>query len=257
MLREIDLRLLVPHPEQTNYMGTDLLVKLRRHIEQSGRYEPLTVCPHPSEKGKFQVINGHNRLRVLRALGHKSASCVVWDIDDQQTRVCLATLNQLSGDDVPERRSLLLETLLDGRSVEELLALLPDRGSYLAELERLTRLEIDDLVPSEPVEGTAAKVPVILDFMLDETAAKEVNLALDLIMDARDGAATRGRRCSSLPASISRIAGHPCGMSQRARTDTTGRLTRATPRGEFRQCGIRVASGVAPYSPAPTCGRIA
>jgi len=120
MLREIDLRLLVPHPEQTNYMGTDLLVKLRRHIEQSGRYEPLTVRPYPSEKGKFQVINGHNRLRVLRALGHKAAFCVVWDIDDEQTRVYLATLNQLSGDDVPERRSLLVETLLDGRSVEEL-----------------------------------------------------------------------------------------------------------------------------------------
>jgi len=193
MLREIDLRLLVPHPEQTNYMDPDLLVKLRRHIEQSGRYEPLTVRPHPSEEGKFQVINGHNRLRVLRALGRKAADCVVWNINDEQTRVCLATLNQLSGDDVPERRSLLVETLLDGRSVEELSALLPDRRSYLAELERLTRLELDDLVPSEPAEGSASEVPVILDFMLDEAAAKEVNLALDLIVNARDGAATRGQ----------------------------------------------------------------
>jgi len=225
MLREIDLRMLVPNPEQTNHMDAELLLKLRRHIEQTGRYEPLTVRPHSTEKGKFQVINGHNRLRVLRALAHKSAFCIVWDIDDEQTRLYLGTLNQLSGDDVPERRSLLVETLLHGRSVDEPSALLPDRKSYLAELERLARLELDDLLPSEPTEESASGVPVILEFMLDETAATEINLALDLIVNAGDGTLSRGqRRCGSSPVSISHVADQMWSKSQRVQTNTTGPL---------------------------------
>lgn len=81
MIREIELGLLRPHPEQCNYMKPEMLGKLRRHIEQTGNYEPLTVRPHPWEEGKFQVINGHNRLRVLRAIGYSSANCDVWNID--------------------------------------------------------------------------------------------------------------------------------------------------------------------------------
>ena len=46
MIREIELGLLRPHPEQCNYMKPEMLRKLRRHIEETGNYEPLTVRPH-------------------------------------------------------------------------------------------------------------------------------------------------------------------------------------------------------------------
>ena len=112
-IQEIPTGLLLEHPENSNFMNAETAQKLRRHIERTGRYEPLTVRPHPFEEGKFQVINGHNRLRVLRALNYQIAHCVVWDLDDDQTRLYLATLNRLSGSDIPERRAVLLENLLD------------------------------------------------------------------------------------------------------------------------------------------------
>ena len=105
VLNEIAVESLVRHPENSNHMSAETLGKLRRHIERTGRYEPLTVRPHPREAGKFEVLNGHNRLRVLRAIGHKSARCVVWDVDDDQARLYLATLNRLAGSDIPERRT--------------------------------------------------------------------------------------------------------------------------------------------------------
>jgi ParB-like chromosome segregation protein Spo0J len=74
---EIPVELLLEHPENSNLMNAETAQKLRRHIEQTGRYEPLTVRPHPSEEGKFQVINGHNRLKVLRTLKFEKANCVV------------------------------------------------------------------------------------------------------------------------------------------------------------------------------------
>ena len=104
MIQEIDTSLLLPHPENSNHMDADTMRKLRRHIERTGKYEPLAVRPHPSEEGKFQVINGHNRLRVLRAIGHRKAACVVWDVNDAQARLYLATLNRLSGEDTSQGR---------------------------------------------------------------------------------------------------------------------------------------------------------
>lgn len=144
-LQEIPIDLLVEHPENSNFMNAETAQKLRRHIERTGRYEPLTVRPHPSEEGKFQVINGHNRLRVLRALNYQTAHCVVWNLDDDQTRLYLATLNRLSGSDVPERRAALLENLLTTFDVNELIALLPDDRKQIEALKRLSRIELDEL----------------------------------------------------------------------------------------------------------------
>jgi hypothetical protein len=130
-LKDIPVELLVAHPENGNFMSIETTKKLRRHIERAGRYEPLTVRPHPGEDGKYQVINGHNRLRILRALNHKTAHCIVWNIDDNQTRLYLATLNRLLGSDVPERRATLLENLFGAFDNDELSTLLPENSEQL------------------------------------------------------------------------------------------------------------------------------
>lgn len=181
MLRDIPIDCLTPHPENSNRMSAEMLRKLRRHIEQTGRYEPLTVRPHPIAEGKYEILNGHNRLRVLRALGHKSARCVVWDVDEDQARLYLATLNRLAGSDIPERRTALLESLLGTFDVAELSALLPDDRRQLEELERLSHLGPEDLVAASAPDKHEPRVSVILDFILEKAEAKEVNLALDMI----------------------------------------------------------------------------
>ena len=180
--RDIPLLLLVPHPENSNFMNAETTKKLRRHIERTGRYEPLIVRPHPGEKGKFQVVNGHNRLLVLRALNYQTAHCIVWNLNDDQTRLYLATLNRLSGSDVPERRAALLENLLTTFDINELTTLLPDDRKQIEELKRLSRIELDELTPRAVTEERFV-VPVILDFLLEESEVKEVNLALDLIIN--------------------------------------------------------------------------
>jgi len=37
-------------------MSAETLRKLRRHIERTRRYEPLTVRPHPSGDGKYEIV---------------------------------------------------------------------------------------------------------------------------------------------------------------------------------------------------------
>jgi hypothetical protein len=180
-IQEIPVELLLEHPENSNFMNAETARKLRRHIEHTGRYEPLTVRPHPNEEEQYQVINGHNRLRVLRALNHRTANCVVWNLDDNQTRLYLATLNRLSGNEVPERRAALLDNLFQAFDLEELAALLPDERKQIEELKRMSHLEPDEIITRTCREEKLA-VPVILTFMVEEAEAKELYLALDLIL---------------------------------------------------------------------------
>ncbi|MEP7027686.1 MAG: ParB/RepB/Spo0J family partition protein, partial [Candidatus Eisenbacteria bacterium] len=59
---------LVPHPLNANVLPDDLREKLAAHIRSTGRYPHLIVRPHPSEPGKFQILDGHHRLLVLKEL---------------------------------------------------------------------------------------------------------------------------------------------------------------------------------------------
>lgn len=191
-IRDISIDLLEAHPENSNFMDAATLSKLRRHIERTGRYEPLTVRPHPSVEGRFQIINGHHRWRVLRALNYQTVQCVVWNLDDDQARLYLATLNRLSGTDIPERRAALLENLLASFTVDDLSVLLPDDRKHLEELEKLSHLELNEEGQGKVTEENF-QVPVILSFILEESEAKEVNLALDLILNTEQEASSRGK----------------------------------------------------------------
>ena len=93
----------------------------------------------------------------------------------------LATLNRLSGKEIPERRAMLLENLFKTFDADELTPLLPDDNKQIEELRRLSRLEPDEIIPKTSEEKRLA-IPVILTFMVEEHEAKEVNLALDLIL---------------------------------------------------------------------------
>ena len=187
MLQEINVSALLPHPMNSNRMDDESLAKLSRHIERTGTYEPLTVRPHPTEQGSFQIINGHHRLRVLRSLGHGTVKCTVWDVDDAQTRLYLATLNRLAGQDVPERRAVLLDSLFEGFEVDELADLVPESS---AELERLLESAAADIdIPMDlalPAE-IANPTTVTLEFMLDREQADLVNRALDCSLAAAGG----------------------------------------------------------------------
>src|SRR6266705_1499678 len=90
----ISLDSLLPHPLNSNVMSPDLQAKLRAHIKRTGRYPFLVVRPHPDLPDKYQVLDGHHRIAVLRDLGHTEVRCDVWQVDDREAKLLLATLNR-------------------------------------------------------------------------------------------------------------------------------------------------------------------
>jgi len=168
-LHNLPLESLKPHPNNSNAMPKALLKKLTEHIQRSERYPPLIVRPY---QDAYQLIDGHHRAEALRSLGHRRAQCVVWDVDDDDTLLLLATLNRLEGRDDPQRRADLLRELSGRMDQAELPKLLPEDSLKLQRYLSLTEI----LPPAEP-PTPLADLPVSVHFFLlpnDKTRLEQV-----------------------------------------------------------------------------------
>jgi len=147
-IERIGLELLVDHPANVNVMDVRLLGKLQSAIASSGRYEPLVVRVHPTRVGCYELINGHHRRKVLAALGHEAAECVVWALTDEEALVLLATINRLQGRDDLGLRAKLLEELREKIGDVELEKVVPERKKQLERVLGLVRLpDIPKVLP--------------------------------------------------------------------------------------------------------------
>jgi ParB/RepB/Spo0J family partition protein len=174
-ITRIPLAKLLPHPENPNKMSKQTFEKLKRHIKQSHNYEPLIIRKHPENENHFQIINGHHRANALKQLGETFADCVIWNVDDNQARILLATLNRLGGKDELSLKSELIKNLSEKFSSKELAKLLPDTKTAIERLKDITK--------SLPQLVDDAKVFLnTLVFFLNDEQIKIVEAALEKAM---------------------------------------------------------------------------
>lgn len=193
-VRLIPLGDLRPHPDNPNHMPASRLQKLVAHIRQSEQYEPLIVRPHPANEKLYQILNGHHRAQALRALGHDRAACIIWQASDHEARLYLATLNQLVGADIPEKRAALLDQLLHDVGVEALADFLPESTEELRELAELSESQ-QFREPSIRDEDRVA-----MQFLMDPEEAAVISAAFTAHQHAH--------RSASPTASLVAIAKH-------------------------------------------------
>jgi ParB/RepB/Spo0J family partition protein len=190
---------LVAHPDNPNRMSKSNFAKLVRNIERTGRYEPLVVRP----KGDcFQIINGHHRWRALQQLGYKTAEAVVWDVDDHDTHILLATLNRLGGSDVLDKKLALLGRLNKRMKARELAKLLPLRRPQIERLANLKR-------PTAPARIAADRFAHPLVFFLNNTQQQIVKNAISLASKSEGAVAAKaGTSAGKKATAITRMAQH-------------------------------------------------
>jgi hypothetical protein len=73
----------------------------------------------------------------------------VWEVDDAEARLLLATLNRLEGRDDPSARAALVAHLAEGRTAEDLARLLPEPPDAVERLMRLARPPEAPLPPDQ------------------------------------------------------------------------------------------------------------
>ncbi len=195
--RQIPLDDLLPHPLNSNALPEDLRAKLASHIRRTGRYPHVIVRPHPTEEGRFQIIDGHHRVDILRELGHREVRCDVWDIDDRETKVLLATLNRLAGQDLPLRRAQLIHELLGEWSSNDLAGLLPETEVEIRDLHSLLEFPAEEIAEQLMAEAEEREktLPVVIHFVVSHEQAELIESAIER---ASDGVAGRDRKARGL-----------------------------------------------------------
>ena len=176
-------------------MADERLDKLGRNIEREGRYPPLIVRPHPQEALAFEVLDGHQRLSVLRRLGHDEALCYIWPCDDATALVLLATLNRLEGEDIPARRSALLAELAGLLPKEDLALLLPESAAALDETLALGRLDAAAFLAelTAKTEDEARSGPRLMSFAVLAPDEGVIEAAVACAASGLSGPNRRGR----------------------------------------------------------------
>ncbi len=195
--KQIPLDDLLPHPLNSNVMSAEYREKLLAHIKRTSRYPFLVVRPHPTEAGKYQVLDGHHRISVLRELGHTEARCDVWDVDDREAKLLLATLNRLEGQDLPLRRAQLLHELLGEWSATDLGGLLPETETEIEDLHSLLEFPAEEIAEQLMAEAEEREktLPVVIHFVVSHEQAELIDSAIER---ASDGVAGRDRKARGL-----------------------------------------------------------
>lgn len=198
--RMVPLDQLRPHPMNANVMPEDLREKLKAHIRRTGRYPFVVVRPHPEEPGGFQILDGHHRVEVLRELGHTEGRCDVWNVDDREAKLLLATLNRLEGQDLPIRRAQLIHELLGEMNLGDLAGLLPERATQIEELESLLQFPAEEIAAllEEQAQQDDRILPRVLTFVVSAEQEELIERAVELASDGTTGRDRKARGLANL-----------------------------------------------------------
>jgi ParB-like chromosome segregation protein Spo0J len=173
-VRSIALERLISHPDNPNRQSKATFARLVSNIKRTGKYEPLIV----------------HRCRALAELGYDKAEVIVWDVDDEQTDVLLATLNRLCGNDILDKKATLLKRLNEKLSAKDLSKLLPQTKK---QIERLVNLRI----PDEPTKISADSFATPLVFFVSQTQKQKIERAL-VQAEQNDKGTRAARRAAAL-----------------------------------------------------------
>ena len=195
--RMVPIDQLRPHPLNSNVMPDDLRAKLTAHIKRTKRYPFIVVRAHPGDADQFEILDGHHRIEILRELGHAEVRCDVWQVDDREAKLLLATLNRLEGADVPIRRAQLIHELLGEMSLDDLGGLLPETDKQLEELESLLQFPAEEIASLLEAEAEEAEkvLPRVLTFVVSPDQERVIEQAVEL---ASDGTVGRDRKARGL-----------------------------------------------------------
>ncbi|MHC4748558.1 MAG: ParB/RepB/Spo0J family partition protein [Planctomycetota bacterium] len=200
-IQSIAIEKLVAHPDNPNRMSSRNYAKLVRNIERTGRYEPLVVRPCPERAGFFQIINGHHRRQALQELGYKTADAIVWDIDNRDADILLATINRLGGSDVLDKKLALLRRLNYRTPARELAKLLPQTAK---QIERLCNLKC----PTAPAKISIQAFASPLVFFVNARQQKIIQKGLSLAKTQNESAKSAKTKAAKNAAALTHIAKH-------------------------------------------------
>jgi len=135
----IPIEKIMTHELNPNVMSKGDMKKLTKLIEEEKNYPPLIV--NKKQDGSLLLLDGHQRLNVLRDLGYDKIKCDVWEVDEKTELILLSTLNKLKGKSIGEKKRALFEELAKHMEPEKIREIAPERKDFLNEMFKITEIK--------------------------------------------------------------------------------------------------------------------
>jgi hypothetical protein len=153
---ELAIAALEPNPWNPNEMSSFMVDKAQESLDRFGQIKRVIVRPHPTEEGRYQILDGYHRCRIAGLAGETMMRCeVVHGIPDAEAKRLGLALNDIHGDN---NREKLGQLLCDLGAAEDTDALPWNEN----EIEHLMGLgsddddeEVDEPEISDPPDTTA------------------------------------------------------------------------------------------------------
>src|SRR5437016_5453767 len=94
------------NPRKDLKVGDPEFEKIKNSIEQFGYCEPIIV------NKDYTICGGHQRHKVLKALGYEEVDCVIIDVDKTKEKALNIALNKITGEWDSDALAGLLEDLI-------------------------------------------------------------------------------------------------------------------------------------------------
>ncbi|MCU6792395.1 site-specific DNA-methyltransferase [Paenibacillus sp. WQ 127069] len=139
------------NPRKNLKAGDPEFEKIRNSINEFGYCEPI-IC-----NSDYTIVGGHQRAKVLKAIGYDEVDCVIIDVDKTKEKALNIALNKITGEwDFDALAGLLEELKVDDYNIEL-------TGFDFSEAEKLfdelhkddepeeDEFDVDDALPEIPI----------------------------------------------------------------------------------------------------------
>lgn len=151
----IERERLRPNPWNPNRMDERTFAAERESIQTFGFLDPLTVRPHPTLEGEFEIVDGEHRLRATDDLDYPKLPCLVLDLDEAAARKLTVILNETRGEADPVLQAELLNDLRSHLGDEGVQVGLPYTSAEIAALRRIADDDWSEDPDSRPASDSA------------------------------------------------------------------------------------------------------
>ena len=128
-LRNIPLADIIPNNYNPNKVDEEIMQQLKKTIQRDGFLQPLLLRKDPEQEGKYSIIDGEHRYRILLELEKTEAPSIVLEKDDDMSKILTINMNKLRGSfDIVKLAEVIhsLKTTYSVAEIEDLLGYKPD-----------------------------------------------------------------------------------------------------------------------------------
>jgi len=174
---DLPLKDLVPNAYNPNVVEEAIMLQLKKDIERVGVKQPVIVREDEEKKGTYIIIDGEHRWRVATDLGLETIPCEVMGIDENEAKIMTITMNRFRGEFDTIKLAVVLKSLQEVYSAEELEERLGYNQEQLQSYEDLLNFDIDSFADGS---SDAEIADLARDMASDEGLLNEFIISLTL-----------------------------------------------------------------------------